>query len=365
MANTTISPNMNLIVPVVGVDPGPDWANNLNASLGAIDSHTHVPGQGIQIPPAGLDINVDLTFQGNNAINMRSVRFVPQSSTLSDPSDLGCIYEAGVDLYYNDGVGNVVRITQSGGVAGSPGSIANLNPPASASYVSANGTFVWQSDVNKPANMDFASAIFRNFVANSFGLTLSPPASMSADYTLTLPVLPGQQSFMTLDASGSMAAPWTVDNNTIKIVSSQLVVQPFSGSSREHNWELNGSYSSLTFPLLNIDAIFFAPYDITIQSIWIYSGDAGSGGTTEFDLKVASPGGSFASILSTTGKIASTAVANIWTDSGSVVTSQTGVTKPVVLTSAITAGQAIKWDLIQSMTGSPTDARIRIFYTQT
>jgi hypothetical protein len=133
---------------------------------------------------------------------------------------------------------------------------------------------------------------------------------------------------------------------------------------REHFFELNGNYPSLSFPLLNIDAIFFAPYALTITSVWIYNGDAGASGTTEYDLKVASSGGAFSSILSTTGKITSAAAAGVWTDSGSVIAAQTGVTKPVISVANISAGQAIKWDLIQSMTGSATDARIRIFYKQ-
>ena len=51
MANVTLSPNMNLPVPVVGQDPGPDWANNINSSLGILDQHDHTPGKGIQIVP--------------------------------------------------------------------------------------------------------------------------------------------------------------------------------------------------------------------------------------------------------------------------------------------------------------------------
>jgi hypothetical protein len=132
----------------------------------------------------------------------------------------------------------------------------------------------------------------------------------------------------------------------------------------EHSWELNGNYPSLSFPLIDIDSVFLAPYNLTIQSVWIWNQTAGSSGITEYDLKVASPGGTYSSILSTTGKITSTATSGIWTDSGSVVGPQTGVTKPVISTSAITAGQAIRFDLIQAMVGA-TDARIRLFYIKT
>lgn len=210
MANTIISPNMNLPVPVVGTDPGPDWATNLNACLTQIDAHNHTSGQGATIPPGGLNINTDLTFQNNNATNLRSSRYFVQSSPLStsSSSDLGAVYVSGVDLYYNDVSGNQVRITSGGGVAGSPGSITNLNSPASAAYVSGNQTFVWQSAANTPANMDAGSLIIRNITAGSKGLTLNPPNAMPTNYSFTLPTDPSLlagTAFMTVTTAGVLA----------------------------------------------------------------------------------------------------------------------------------------------------------------
>lgn len=204
MANFNLSANMNLPIPIAGVDPGPDYALNNNNCFTLLDGHDHSLGKGIQITPSGLNLNADVSFLANNAINLRSVRFSPQTLNLSGVSDVGCLYEQGVDLWYNDGSGNQVRITQSGGVAGSPGSISNLTSPASASYVSGNQTFVWQSAANTPANMDFASAIFRNLVANSKGLTLNPPNAMSSNYSLVLPSLPVSTSFLVIDTSGNI-----------------------------------------------------------------------------------------------------------------------------------------------------------------
>lgn len=365
MSNVISTANMNLVLPIPGVDPGPDYAYNVNASFQTVDGHDHSFGKGVQITPAGININADLAINQNNITFIRSLRFFPQVSPIAGASDVGCLYAAGVDLWFNDVSGNQIQITQNGGVAGTPGSISNLTPPASAAYVSAQAAFVWQSNVNKPANMDFASATFRNFTTNSKGLTLFPPAAMPADYQLVLPVLPGANgNFVTINTDGSMGSVVSVDNNTIKIISNQLVAQPDALGEEEHSWELNGNYPVLTYPLSNIDSVFFAPFNLTIRSVWIYNGDAGSSGTTEYDLKVASPGGSFATILSTTGQITSAAAGTIWSDSGTVIGAQTGVTKPVISNASINAGQAIRFDLIQSMTGAATDARIRIFYTK-
>lgn len=226
MPNIILTPNMSLPVPVVGVDPGPDWANNVNASFTILDGHNHSSGSGVNITPSGININIDLPMNGNNLTLIRSSRYQIQDSPLSLGTDLNCTYVSGVDLYYNDGNGNQVRITQSGGVAGSPGSIANLTSPASASYVAGSSTFVWQSAASTPANMDGGSFIFRNITASSNGITISPPNALGSSYSLILPALPGSQSFMTLDASGNMAAPWTVDNSTLAISGSNVIVKP-------------------------------------------------------------------------------------------------------------------------------------------
>lgn len=219
------SANMNLPIPVTGQEIGPDYANDINACLMILDGHNHAAGAGVQINPNGINLNSDLPFNVNNATLLRSVRFSPQVAVLAGATDLGCLYEVGVDLYYNDGSGNHVRITQSGGVAGSPGSIAGLASPASATYISGSSTFVWQSAANTPANMDNASVILRNLVANSKGLTLAPPAAMGSDFTITLPSLPISQKIVTLDASGNMGAVYDVDNVTLEVSSSLLQVK--------------------------------------------------------------------------------------------------------------------------------------------
>lgn len=206
MANTT-SPNMGLIVPGIGTEPGPTWASDLNASLGILDQHNHTSGQGIQIPTNGLNINADLPFNGSNARALKAVIFNSQSSPIGASAPyLGCIYVSGVDLYYNDGSGNQIRLTQGGSITGTSGSIANLTSPASATYVSGTSTFVWQSAASTPANLDAASIILRNLTASSNGVTLSPVNSLSSNYTLVLPTPPASQSFLAIDNGGNITA---------------------------------------------------------------------------------------------------------------------------------------------------------------
>lgn len=220
----TTSTNMLMPIPVVGVTSPPEWATNVNQCLGIIDTHNHSAGSGVQITPDGMDINADLVFQSNNATGLRSVRFTAQDTPLAAASDLTCAYAVDDDLYFNDGQGNQIQITANGAVAGTPGSIANLVAPASASYVSASSTFVFQSDVNVAANLDGRSIKLRRSVASGAALTLSPPNSLTTNYTITLPALPASTKILSIDSSGNMAASYGVDASTIVISSNNLKV---------------------------------------------------------------------------------------------------------------------------------------------
>ena len=91
------SANMNMPIPVVGVDPGPNWALNINASLTVVDSHDHSVGKGVQITPAGMNINASLVINQNDLVDIRTVRFTPQGS-VSGGADLGCLYVFPLDL---------------------------------------------------------------------------------------------------------------------------------------------------------------------------------------------------------------------------------------------------------------------------
>lgn len=203
MSDFNLSANMMLPIPVVGVDPGPDYALNIDGCLTLLDSHDHTIGKGVQITPAALNLNTDVSFLGNNAINLRSSRYSAQLSPLSLAADVGCVYVSGLDLYFNDISGNQIRITQGGSVNGSTGTITGL-PSGTASAAYNSGTFIFQRATNTAANIDGASYVLRNNLVSSKGLTLSPPNAMAADYGIILPLLPAIKGIVTLNSSGNM-----------------------------------------------------------------------------------------------------------------------------------------------------------------
>lgn len=368
MSFTTLTPNMNLVIPVVGQEPGPQYALDVNSSFTIVDGHNHTQGYGVQIPTAGLNINADLSFNGVNATLLRSARFQPQLTPLATPSDLGCLYESGVDLYYNDGNGTQIRMTASGGVAGTPGSISGLVSPASASYSPGSATFTWQSNTLTPANMDFASAILRNLIASSKGLTLQPPAAMAADYTITLPPLPtGATKFVSMDTSGNLASLWSIDGSTLVNNANVISVAPqnIPGTMFTADFELNGNYGSLTVPSNQLDGLRFFNFNATILNAWAWIKSPGGSGTTTLDIKYASaPGGSFASIFSTKPSFTSAAASSSYVDSAGVVSPPTGVTAGVLSTTTVAAGGALRFDLIAAMAANPDSCGITVIYKQ-
>lgn len=115
MPATVTSPNMGIVVPVALQQLGPAWATNIQtAFFTTLDGHNHTPGNGMQIPTAGLNINADLGFQLNNVTQLRSARFSSNGAPLNGGSDTGCAYNVLGDLYWNNGAGSAIQVTKSG-----------------------------------------------------------------------------------------------------------------------------------------------------------------------------------------------------------------------------------------------------------
>ena len=287
MANPLVTPNMSLTEPGIGNTLSPTWAQDLNADMGIIDQHNHAPGSGVQITPAGININQDLPFLDHNAVGLRSTRYQPQSAPLSSGTDLGCVYVSGVDLYYNDVSGNQIRITSLGGVAGTPGSIANLVSPASASYVSGSSTFVWQSSSGVGANMDAATYILRypstgyptpsgNYIA------LQAPASLTGGYALTLPgTVPSGNSFLQFNSSGAL-------------VQGPLISGGITSTNIASGTILGSNIASGTITASNILSNTLTPTQIAVQSL-----TGGSGGSIAFGT-ITGSGSAFSNIAAAT-----------------------------------------------------------------
>ena len=212
MSFINLSANMNLPVPVVGIDPGPDWALNIDNCLAILDSHTHAAGSGVQITPAGLNINSDLPMGGNSLLNSKSLSLVNQGGTMGS-STIGALYQVLGDLYYNNAAGTPVKVTNGGSVAGAAGNITGLPSTsggnAGLSWQNIAGSFVFSGDTaNTYAVLDAGSLIIRNInTPGANGVTLQAPLALGAGYVITLPpLLAGIPRILSMDSAGAITS---------------------------------------------------------------------------------------------------------------------------------------------------------------
>ena len=134
----------------------------------------------------------------------------------------------------------------------------------------------------------------------------------------------------------------------------------------EKQFFLNGDYSRVAIPQTGADGLTVFEFDATIIDVWMFNLVAGSAGTTELDIKMATTsGGAFSSIFSTTPKITSAAGNNAWVGNPSVWTTgsavqdatytvPTGCTRPVLSGGGQTLNvdkySALRLDILQAQT---------------
>jgi hypothetical protein len=162
--STTV--NMNLQLPVPTVTLGPEWASKLNDALTLVDLHDHSSGKGVKVTPLGLNISSDLDIKGNNLLQLRSARFNNQAAVLSTAQDVRSIYVHDGDLYYNNGAGAPVQITDGGNTTSGP-----AGPSTAYSKFSSSGP-----------SLTIAPSVIYSYVAldtSSNAITVTLPAANS------------------------------------------------------------------------------------------------------------------------------------------------------------------------------------------
>lgn len=247
---STISPNMGLVIPAVGQDYGPAWAQNINSSLSILDGHSHVSGSGVPITPSAISMTSDLSFNSKNATTLRTTRYVSQGSALSTASDVSCLYVVNGNLYFNYDSSTPVQITTGSSVNGSAGTITGLpSGTAGAAFTAISGTFVFTQSTGSGANMDSGTLIVRNpgsypVPAGNFVAIQAPSSFTSAGYSITLPsgVPSVSASPLLMDTAGNVSAgtPGSYFNPA-------GIISAFGGTSAPTGWLLcDGSAISRT-----------------------------------------------------------------------------------------------------------------------
>lgn len=180
--------NMNLILPVVSITLGPEWANELNAALEVIDTHDHSSNKGIKVKPSGLDISDDLDFQENSATFLKKSSYVSQSLALTGSPNGNSLYSVLGNLYYTNGSGVAVQITTGGAIVSSPAATNNFqyNAISADLVIAPSDTFVQlgiNTSVPRTITLPSASAVTSGRIyalKDASGLSETNPITLNA-----------------------------------------------------------------------------------------------------------------------------------------------------------------------------------------
>lgn len=195
---------MGFTVPERG-DPGPTYADNIEAAFVEIDLHDHTTGKGTTVPSAGININADLTFKGRNATRLNTVRFDTTAVTIG-ASDRRAAYQCSGELCWVDEAGNITTITNDGSVNATPGSITGMTGSAGVAYSSVTDTFSFTDETGVPAAGSFGCVRIAEEVSGGKGPVLCSDPATAADFNVFFPTgLPGSNRGLCLDASGNIS----------------------------------------------------------------------------------------------------------------------------------------------------------------
>lgn len=156
---------------------------------------------------------------------------------------------------------------------------------------------------------------------------------------------------------------WQKIGGSINFINDRQTMQFHFGIARASVNSGNPTYDFLTTPFTNFGGPEQFPYDAEIIAASVYHGDAGSSGTTEIDIEwAAADSSSWASIFSTTPKVASTAASEVFFDTLGNATTPTGCTVPVLSKTTFDAGDKLRCNIESVMTGNPNGFLLTLFF---
>lgn len=117
--------NMQITLATPGASDG-TWGDTLNAGMNVVDAHDHTPGKGVPVPSSGVTVVEDLSMEGYSLISTEKVTLVDHGSGLSGASNRLSVNAANGDLYWSNGSGTAVQITD--GTSLNAAAIANPLP---------------------------------------------------------------------------------------------------------------------------------------------------------------------------------------------------------------------------------------------
>ena len=164
--------------------------------------------------------------------------------------------------------------------------------------------------------------------------------------------------------AGVTEATWSKIGGAINFINDRQTQKFEFGIIKLHATSGSPTYNGITTPFTNFGGPETFPFNAEIIAVTCYHGDAGSSGTTELDLlwQPVNSATAFATIFSTTPKVASTAAAERYFDSLGNNTTPTGCTAPVLSKTTFNAGDKLRCDILSTMLGNPNGFILTIFF---
>jgi len=184
---------------------GDVWGTRVNAAFGLVGSHNHTIGQGVRVPPGGLNMNANLSFSPagtpSAVTDLLAVDFsAVAASAVASLSGALFVNSADSELYWRNTSGTNVKLTSGSSinvsaVGGIGGDYAAVN--ALEVFDDSTDSYWFQQQigagVRQYARMRCADVDLYEFKANPTGVVptnrvrIASPTGLAASYALTLP----------------------------------------------------------------------------------------------------------------------------------------------------------------------------------
>lgn len=149
----------------------------------------------------------------------------------------------------------------------------------------------------------------------------------------------------------------------VNFINDRQVMQFHFGVARATTNLNTPRYSFITTPFVNFGGPETFPYDSEVVAVSAYHGTTGSSGTSEIDIEWAAEGDdTWASIFSTTPKVASTADDEVYFDTLGNTATPTGCTAPVISKTEFDAGDKLRCTIESVMAGNPNGFLVTIYF---
>jgi hypothetical protein len=286
---------MNLPTSTPGVTSPYQTDVNNQTAFGLIDSHNHTSGKGVPIPPAGININAPLPFNGNPSTFIGYVGLVDAGAGPSIPITL---WNDGTNFWVEDGLGNKIELTCNGGICVSiggdaGGSLTISNLTVTTSFTGPGGIGIGGGCLTSTSGAKYCfdgSGGLSEVAVDGGQIVLQTGGSNYLEIQAAAALTPGALTVGELLSSTSVSAttgnPVGYDllnvGNTTEVGSSLMTTVPLNGVYRI---DTGGSTLSIPFELFYDGG---ASFEVTRGGAGLF----GYGPTSDMVIVVPEPGGS-------------------------------------------------------------------------